>query len=232
MNGTGIYHLFWITLVIANFVLQLWYFFNDRNLPLFLAKKITTPLLLFGGLAVVIVSSGGFPIIPGIVLLTMGLGELGIEGSTTVESKADRNRSTAGRGTPWTCSRIRICNYDGPVYYHSLPTSGGNSDTAVVVFGRIGDSGRKCVFESLRRNRDSGPGRSRAYRFRFTGTDTNGGRMEQRPPLRTLDPDGFPGNHPAAVLFVYRAARRDGCTLQGVGFSAGRQRSISANKRL
>jgi hypothetical protein len=149
MNVTGIYHLFWITLVIANFVLQLLYFFNDRNRLLFLAKKITTPLLLFGGLAVVIVSSGGFPIIPGIVLLAMGLGEMGIEGSTVVESKTDLNRSTAGRGTPWTRSRIRICNYDGPVYYHSLPTSGGNSDTAVVVFGRIGDSGRRCVSDSL-----------------------------------------------------------------------------------
>ncbi len=91
MNETGIYHLCWITLVITNFVVQLWYFFNDRNRPLFLAKKITTPLLLFGGLAVVIVSTRGFPIIPGILLLTMGLGELGIEGSTVVESKPPRS---------------------------------------------------------------------------------------------------------------------------------------------
>jgi hypothetical protein len=108
MNETGIQHILWITVVITNFVVQLLYFFNDRNRLLFVTKKITTPLLLFGGLAVVIASTRGFPIIPGIVLLTMGLGELGIEGSTVVESKADRNRGTAGRGTPWTVTAAGV----------------------------------------------------------------------------------------------------------------------------
>jgi hypothetical protein len=209
MNETGIYHILWITLVITNFVVQLWYFFNDRNRPLFLAKKIITPLLLFGGLAVVIVNTGGFPIIPGIVLLAMGLGEMGIEGSTVVESKADRNHF-----------RIRNRNYDGPVYYHSLPTSGGSPDPTSVLFSWIGDSGRRSVFKSLRRNRHPGPGCSAAHRFRLTGTDTNGGRMEQRPPLRSVDLNGLPGHYPAAVLSLYRATHRDGRTLQGVVFSA------------
>lgn len=86
MNDSGIGHILWIILVLGNFIVQLLYFFNDRSPGLFAAKKATTPLLLFGALAVVVFNTGSFSLIPGAILLAMGLGELGIEGSQVVES--------------------------------------------------------------------------------------------------------------------------------------------------
>ena len=83
-------HFFWIILVIINFVVQLVYFFNDGDIRLFRTKKVTTPLLLFAGLAIVVIKTGTFPVIPGVILLAMALGELGIEGSSVVESGEEK----------------------------------------------------------------------------------------------------------------------------------------------
>ena len=84
-----IFRIIWILLMMVNFAVQLVYYFNDRSSRLFVAKKATTPLLLLFGLVIVIICRGGFPIMPGAVLLAMGLGELGIEGSNVVEDRAD-----------------------------------------------------------------------------------------------------------------------------------------------
>ena len=80
----------WIALVAFNLVVQLLYFFRDESRSLFLAKKITTPLLLFAGLVILAVEQGRIPLVPGLVLGLMGIGELGIEGSKVVESGNDR----------------------------------------------------------------------------------------------------------------------------------------------
>ena len=79
-------HILWIVLAVINFLTQLLYFVNDDSKNLFLIKKITTPLLLFSGLVIVVVVSRSFPLIPCLILLAMGLGELGIEGSSVVEA--------------------------------------------------------------------------------------------------------------------------------------------------
>ena len=92
------FHFFWTLLALANFLIQLAYFFKDSSRGLFIAKKITTPLLLFFGLFLVIYRTGGFPLIPGVILAAMGLGELGIEGSSVVESSEDET------GAPQTTS--------------------------------------------------------------------------------------------------------------------------------
>lgn len=90
-------HFFWLLLAGVNFVIQLTYFYNDRKQGLFIAKKITTPLLLFSALLIVIFESGGFPLIPCVILLAMGIGELGIEGSSAVQAK--KNNSGPETGT-------------------------------------------------------------------------------------------------------------------------------------
>lgn len=96
MNDTGLGHILWIILAICNFTVQLLYFFYDRRPGLYAAKKVTTPLLLFGGLAIVLFNTGSFSLIPGAILLVMGLGELGIEGSRVVE-KGDLNKGAESK---------------------------------------------------------------------------------------------------------------------------------------
>ncbi len=80
------FHIIWILLASANFFVQLAYFRRDRSAALFIAKKVSTPLLLLFGLAIVVIHRGAFPLIPGAILAAMGIGELGIEGSSVVEA--------------------------------------------------------------------------------------------------------------------------------------------------
>ncbi len=89
-------HFFWILLAAFNFIIQLAYFHNERKQGLFIAKKITTPLLLFFALMIVIIKSGGFPFIPSVILLAMGIGELGIEGSSAVQANEAEKPSETG----------------------------------------------------------------------------------------------------------------------------------------
>jgi len=82
----SVLHIIWLLLVVENFILQMLCFFNDSQPLYYTGKRISTPLLLFGGLFIVIFTSREFPVIPGLILLAMGLGELGIEGSPVVEA--------------------------------------------------------------------------------------------------------------------------------------------------
>ncbi|MDC7226519.1 MAG: hypothetical protein PQJ61_07120 [Spirochaetales bacterium] len=86
----------WLLLSAANFIIQLLYFYRDSSTGLFRAKKITTPLLLFSGLLIVIVNHSGVPLVPGVILLAMGLGELGIEGSSVVEKHGGEEAGAGG----------------------------------------------------------------------------------------------------------------------------------------
>jgi hypothetical protein len=79
-------HIIWLLLAAVNFSVQLAYFRRDRSAILFFAKKLTTPLLLLFGLVIVVVHRGAFPLIPGVILAAMGIGEIGIEGSSVVEA--------------------------------------------------------------------------------------------------------------------------------------------------
>ncbi len=82
-------HFLWILLAVTNLAVQWAHFRNDQSARLYTAKKITTPLLLLLALLIVILETKGFPLIPGAILLAMGLGELGMEGSDVVQSKAE-----------------------------------------------------------------------------------------------------------------------------------------------
>ena len=99
-------HLCWLLLAAANLAAQWLYFHSEGSRRLYLAKKITTPMLLFGGLIVVVLTSGGFPLIEGTILLAMGLGELGIEGSQVVEFRDTEDRMPTG--APWTVKAAGI----------------------------------------------------------------------------------------------------------------------------
>jgi hypothetical protein len=85
----SIEHLIWVSLTGINLLIQILYFFNDRSTSLYLGKRITTPLLLFGAMALIL--TGGHTVfsIPPLLLGLMGLGELGIEGSSVVEDRGD-----------------------------------------------------------------------------------------------------------------------------------------------
>jgi len=76
-------------LAAANLLIQWTHFKNDKSHSLFTAKRITTPLLLFLALLIVILETGGFPLIPCAILVAMGIGELGMEGSDVVQSKME-----------------------------------------------------------------------------------------------------------------------------------------------
>jgi hypothetical protein len=80
-------HLLWIVLVVVNLVVQILVFFRGENRPLFWAKKVTTPLLLFGGFLILWYQSGTAFSVASIILLAMGVGEIGIEGSHVVTSQ-------------------------------------------------------------------------------------------------------------------------------------------------
>lgn len=89
-------HMVWIALVVANLVIQILCFFRDENKPLFLAKKVTTPLLLFGAFLILWYHSGTALSVASIILLAMGVGEIGMEGS---------NAMTSQGGTPTALER-------------------------------------------------------------------------------------------------------------------------------
>ena len=80
-------HILWIVLVVANLVVQILCFFRDESRPLFWAKKATTPLLLFSAFLILWYHSGTAFSVAGIILLAMGVGEFGMEGSNVVTSQ-------------------------------------------------------------------------------------------------------------------------------------------------
>jgi hypothetical protein len=79
--------MLWIALVIANLVIQVLCFFRDQNQPLFWAKKVTTPLLLFSAFLILWYHSGTFLSVASIILLAMAIGEIGMEGSNAMTSQ-------------------------------------------------------------------------------------------------------------------------------------------------
>ena len=80
-------HILWIVLVVANQLVQILCFFRDENRPLHWAKKVTTPLLLFSAFLILWVHSGTAFSVASIILLAMGIGEIGMEGSQVVTSQ-------------------------------------------------------------------------------------------------------------------------------------------------
>lgn len=80
-------HLLWIILVVVNLLIQVLCFFRDENRPLYRAKKITTPLLLFSAFMLLWHDSDSTFSVASIILLAMGIGEIGIEGSNVVSSQ-------------------------------------------------------------------------------------------------------------------------------------------------
>ena len=83
------YHFYWILLAGINLAIQIAFFYNDESNPLFIAKKLTTPLLLFFALFIVVIETQGFPLVPCLILTAMGIGEFGMEGSNVVQTKMD-----------------------------------------------------------------------------------------------------------------------------------------------
>lgn len=96
-------HILWILLIISNFIVQIVYF-RKPSLSLFLAKRITTPAMLVLGSLVIILTTETFSSIPVLLLLTMGLGEIGIEGSFIVEDKKDDTSAQI----PWTVTAAGV----------------------------------------------------------------------------------------------------------------------------
>jgi hypothetical protein len=92
-------HALWIALVVANLVIQISCFFRDGSRTLLLAKKVTTPLLLFSAFLIVWYHSGTVFSVASIVLLAMGVGEIGMEGSNVVTSRG---------GTPTALERWAV----------------------------------------------------------------------------------------------------------------------------
>ncbi len=86
----------WMAFAAFNLFIQLMYFFRDSSLILFNVKKISTPVLLFGGFLIVIAEYGSFQVIPCIIFLAMGLGEIGIEGSSVVETHEGESAGAGG----------------------------------------------------------------------------------------------------------------------------------------
>lgn len=80
-------HVFWIALVVTNLVVQVLCFLRDENGPLHWAKKLTTPLLLFSAFLILWYHSGTAFSVASIILLAMGVGEIGMEGSNVVTSR-------------------------------------------------------------------------------------------------------------------------------------------------
>jgi hypothetical protein len=82
-------NLFWIALVVVNLSIQILSFLHDGNRLLHWAKKITTPLLLFSAFLIVWVHAGTAFSVASIILLAMGVGEIGIEGSSVVTAQGE-----------------------------------------------------------------------------------------------------------------------------------------------
>ncbi len=97
------FHLLWILLIIANLIIQLTYFRNPSP-TLYLAKRITTPAMLWGGAAVIFMTTGRFALLECSILLAMGLGEIGIEGSQVVEARTEAPEAK----TPWTVTAAGV----------------------------------------------------------------------------------------------------------------------------
>lgn len=81
-------HMLWLVLVLGNFIIQIAYFIDDSKKSLYLGKKVTTPLMLGFALFIVVLGKNSFPVVPGLIFLAMGIGEMGIEGSYVVENRA------------------------------------------------------------------------------------------------------------------------------------------------
>ena len=99
MKGRPCYHTvmkLWLLLAWLNFTIQILYFFHDESRFLFILKRITTPLLLFGALLLLLSNGRPAALIPALVLAMMGIGEIGMEGSRVVES---RNAEPPSAGT-------------------------------------------------------------------------------------------------------------------------------------
>jgi len=79
--------MLWIVLVVVNLVVQILCFFRDENRSLHWAKKVTTPLLLFSAFLILWYHSGTAFSVASIILLAMGVGEIGMEGSQVVTSQ-------------------------------------------------------------------------------------------------------------------------------------------------
>jgi hypothetical protein len=96
-------HILWLMLIITNFIIQM-YYFKVPSRTLHAARRITTPGMLFWSCGVMIISTGElvFPEVP--LLLAMGIGELGIEGSQVVESQEGRPPER----TPWTVTAAGV----------------------------------------------------------------------------------------------------------------------------
>jgi hypothetical protein len=80
-------HLLWIALVVTNLVVQILCFLREESQPLHWAKKVTTPLLLFSAFLILWYHSGTAFSVASIILLAMGVGEIGMEGSNVVTSR-------------------------------------------------------------------------------------------------------------------------------------------------
>jgi len=80
-------HLLWIALVLANLAVQILVFFREESRALYLAKKVTTPLLLFSAFLILWLHTSTPFSVASIILLAMGVGEIGIEGSHVVTSE-------------------------------------------------------------------------------------------------------------------------------------------------
>lgn len=88
--------ILWSLLAAVNLIIQLRYF-STPSPGLYTAKRISTPTLLVCAALVIVITSGEFLHPETILLLAMGLGELGIEGSSVVESEGPRD----GQGASW-----------------------------------------------------------------------------------------------------------------------------------
>ncbi len=90
MKGRPCYHTvmkLWLLLAWLNFTIQILYFFHDESRFLFILKRITTPLLLFGALLLLLSNGRPAALIPALVLAMMGIGETGMEVSRVEESR-------------------------------------------------------------------------------------------------------------------------------------------------
>ncbi|MCF7942256.1 MAG: hypothetical protein K9M84_11620 [Spirochaetia bacterium] len=90
-------------LITTNFIIQM-YYFKVPSRTLHVARRITTPGMLFWSCGVMIITTGQLVFPEVLLLLAMGIGELGIEGSQVVESQAGRPPES----TPWTVTAAGI----------------------------------------------------------------------------------------------------------------------------
>ncbi|MBN2836385.1 MAG: hypothetical protein JXR48_15620 [Candidatus Delongbacteria bacterium] len=90
-------HLIWIILALFNLIIQISYFLKDDSSALYLGKRMTTPALLFSGMAMLLYYNESSSFLPILLLGLMGLGEIGIEGSSVVEDRGEKAKpSVAG----------------------------------------------------------------------------------------------------------------------------------------